>query len=103
MFFAVLTPRLKSLNISGPQGSFKNLSFLHQLPYLEELYVANTSWLDYNRLMPVLKEKGARTGGSNSFGGSGRLKVVDIAGGIKVDGTKQIDVNMNRGLISDFL
>lgn len=79
-------PRLKSLNISGPQGDYQNINFLHHLQFLEEFIARNTSWLDYNKLMPAIQSRGKHC----------NLRAVDISGTIKVDGTKQIDCNMNR-------
>jgi hypothetical protein len=79
-------PRLKSLNISGVLGKYQNFSTtLTKLQCLAELYAANTTWMEYSKLMSSLKQK------HNNI-----LKIVDISGHLKVDGAKQIDVNMNR-------
>jgi hypothetical protein len=54
---AIHLPKLLLLNISGPRGEMKSLSFLAHCPDLVELIAAKTSWLDYNTLMKPLRAK----------------------------------------------
>jgi len=72
---------LQSLNISGPQGDYKNLNFLLACPSLEQFIASQTQWLDYNSFVRSLKAKVNVKS----------LTKLDLSGKVHVNGSKQVD------------
>lgn len=85
-------PKVKVLHIGGYQSSVRSLDFLREMPNLEELSCHDAQWLEQSMLLKPFNSKLKRR----------TLKSLDLSGGVKHAGNKNLDPNLNKTWFSDF-
>lgn len=93
IFNKEVLPKVKVLHIGGVKGTVHSLGFLKDMPRLEELSCHNTQWLEQNMVLRPFNSK------TKQFS----MKSLDLGGGIKHSGNKNLDPNLNKIWFHDFI